>query len=386
MAKHSLTDLAIRKFPAKASRYDVWDVKVPGLGVRIFNSGQKSFFLSYRIQGKRRRHTLGRYPEINLAKARELAYEKRAQVSRGEDPVAIIKAASQTFDIVLADFLELHVKRFNKPNTQRSTRRLLEKECLPQWNQRPIDKIKRKDIIDVLDRMIERGSPGAANNAYAAISKFFNWCVSRDLLEINPFNGVKRPSKKRSRDRVLSDTELERVWGAAQNSVYPYKAIVSLLILTGQRRGEVANMEWNQIDWENKVWKLPASLTKNNRSHTLPLSQPALEILNQTPRLNDNKFVFPALGSETTTFSGFGKCKYRLDKEVQLQEHWRLHDLRRTVATGMAKMEIPPHVIERVLNHVSGQFGGVAGIYNRYGYEKEMRIALDKWGDHVLLL
>ena len=219
MAKHSLTDLSVRKLaPSKSGRYDIWDTRVRGLGIRVFSSGVKSFFLSYRMNGQRRRDTLGRYPEISLAGVRQLAYERRAQIARGEDPVAIAKSQAQNFETVLDDFIELYIKRYNKPSTQRSTIALLKNECLPIWRNRPVGEIERKDIIAILDAMVARGSGGAANNAYAAMSKFFNWCASRDIIEISPCIGVVRPTKRNTRDRVLSDIELGKVWSALCNT------------------------------------------------------------------------------------------------------------------------------------------------------------------------
>ncbi len=386
MAKQSLTDLSVRKLsPSENGRYDIWDTRVRGLGIRVFKSGVKSFFLSYRMNGQKRRDTLGRYPEISLADVRQLAYEQRAQIARGDDPVAIAKSNAQNFEIVLNDFIELYIKRYNKPSTQRSTSALLKNECFPIWRNRPVGEIERKDIIAILDAMVARGSGGAANNAYAAMSKFFNWCASRDIIDISPCIGVVRPTKRNTRDRVLSDIELAKVWSALRNTEYPFGNIASLLILTGQRRGEVTNMEWDQIDWDDKVWRLPDTLKKSRKPHSLPLSEPALEIIQATPQLNGQCFLFPARGSTSTCFSGFGKSKMRLDREVQI-DPWCLHDLRRTTATGMAKLEVPPHIVERVLNHSSGQLGGIAGVYNRFQYLGEMRKALDLWAAHVMAL
>ncbi|MCH7558876.1 MAG: SDR family oxidoreductase [Planctomycetes bacterium] len=181
--------------------------------------------------------------------------------------------------------------------------------------------------------MVERGSGGAANNAYAAISKFFNWCLSRDLIEISPCVGIARPTKRNTRDRVLCDDELKTLWPAVQAAGYPFGQIVQLLILTAQRRGEVTSMEWDDIDWEAKLWHIPEERTKNGRPHTVPLSAPALVILKSVPAIHE-RLLFPARGKTSTYFSGFGRCKERLDKLLNINP-WCLHDLRRTAATGM---------------------------------------------------
>jgi len=232
--------------------------------------------------------------------------------------------------------------------------------------------------------MVARGSGGAANNAYAAISKFFNWCASRDLITASPCIGVERPSKKNSRDRVLSDSETSAVWSAASEVGFPFGNIVQLLMLTAQRRGEVATMERDHIDWDERIWHIPEELTKNSRPHAVPLSPYVLSIIEAVPMLHA-RFFFPARGSTTTCFSGFGRSKERLDKELSIKP-WILHDLRRTTATGMAGLGIQPHIVERVLNHSTGQLGGVAAVYNRFQYIDEMRDALEKWSEHVLSL
>ena len=240
--KKNLTDLAIRKLKPRDCRYDVWDGKVPNFGVRVFPSGIKSFFLSYYHHNTKRRDTLGRFPELSLALARQLAFERKSALVQGKDPHVV--AQSNDFATVLEQFLELHCARHNKPGTRLATRRLLENECLPCWGNIPVDQIVRADIIAVLDAMVARGSAGAANNCYAAMSKFFNWCLARGLIEANPFAGVQRPSKTRTIERTLTDDEIALVW---QNTdYYPFGTIVRLLLLTGARRNEIASLE---SDW-----------------------------------------------------------------------------------------------------------------------------------------
>lgn len=386
MTRQSLTDLAVRKLqPVTDARYDVWDARVPGLGIRVFPSGVKTFFLSYRIEGRKRRDTLGRYGEISLAEARQLAFERRGRLAKGEDPVVEERAAKLTFGKVVEEFIRLHVRQNNRPRTQVLYEALLKNVFVAAWGEKPIGEIGKREVIAVIDKLNARQKPGMANNAYAVISKLFNWAVSRDVIETSPCAGVERPVKVKSRERVLSDKELAIILKEAKLIGYPYGTIILMLMLTGQRRGEVVNMEWQQIDWDESVWNIPASLAKNKRAHSLPLAKPTLDLLRDVPRINDNKFVFAARGSKATTFSGFSKSKRRFGKETELGD-WRLHDLRRTAATGMAKLEVPPHVIERVLNHATGQLGGIAGVYNRFKYLDEMRSALEAWAGHVLAL
>lgn len=387
MSNKPLTDLRIKKLKAtKGKRIELWDALLPGFGVRVSPKGTKSFILMYRFNDKQRRQTLGRYPVLSLSEARQMAKDFLLKTSRGEDPADKPKSSQRkdSFSQVVEDFLKLHCERYNKPSTQRSTRQLLTKEFLAVWQNRSVRRIKKSDILKVLDAMVERGSPGAANHAYSAISKFFNWCLERDVIDNNPCSEIKRPSRLKTRDRVLSDGELAAVWSAAEDEAYPFGHIVKLLMLTGQRRGEVLHMHWQHIDFDERYWSIPKEMTKANRAHTIPFSPAVIAILNEVPRLNE-RYLFPSRGKGNTVYSGFSKAKKRLNHKSGVN-NWTLHDLRRTAATGMAGLEIPPHVVEKVLNHSSGVFAGVAGVYNRFGYIDEMRDALEKWSKYVLSL
>jgi len=333
------------------------------------------------MYGERRRDTLGRFPDITLGDARAKALSMRALIANDIDPSAEKHDEKIAFADALPMFIKMHCEMHNKPSTIISTRRLLERECLPVWKRRPVVKITRRDVNAILDKMIARGSPGAANKARAAMSKFFSWCASRDFIPSNPCDGVKAPTRTRKRDRVLDDSEIAAVWQAAQATGYPFGTIVQILLLTAQRRGEVSQMQWDHIDFENEIWTIPGELTKNGEPQHLPLSPAVLNILRGIHRHHD-RLVFPARGNEERCFSGFGKSKARLNAMLNIP-HWTLHDLRRTATTKMAELDVLPHVAERVLNHTSGTFGGVAGVYNRYKYLNSMRLALFSWDDHI---
>jgi len=380
----SLTELSVRKCSPKSARYEIWDTRVAGLGLRVSPSGIKSYFVSYRFGGVRKRHTVGRHPEVSLNAARTRALEIRAMVSRDEDPEPKEFDRHSSFEETLPLFINLHCELKNKPSTIASTRRLLERECLPIWKNKPVADITRREVNLVLDKMVARGSAGAANKARAAMSKFFRWCVSRDLIASSPCEGVEPPTTTKKRERVLDDDEIVAVWNAADQAAYPFGIIVKLLLLTAQRRSEVSGMRWSELDLKGQMWTLPSERTKNSVEHHLPLSPTACQILRNTPNFGHD-LLFPARGRKGTSFSGFGKCKERLDQAIQIP-HWTLHDLRRTATTKMAELEVMPHVAERVLNHSSGQLGGVAGIYNRHKYLNSMRLALFAWDDHILTL
>ena len=383
MLKQPLTDLLLRKLKGTEKRIEVWDAKLPGFGVRIAPSGTKSFILLYRFRGQPRRLTLGRYPVLGLAEARDLAKEALNQVARGIDPSQGEEQGPDTylFGEMVEEFVRLHCERRNRERTREETARILRADFLSRWKRRDIRDIGRKDIVEALDAIMERGAPIAANNALAAIRKFFNWCFERGVIAVSPCNGIKKPAKSQTRDRVLSDEELRAIWRASDTIGYPYGALVQLLMLTGQRRTEVATMRWRDIDLPSGVWTIPAELTKNGKPHLVPFSTLALARLASLPRLHE-LFVFPARGNEKSTFSGFSKLKAKTDRLSQVQG-WTLHDLRRSAATHMGRLGVAPHVVERILNHESGSFRGVAGVYNRFQYLPEMREGLERWARHV---
>jgi integrase len=200
------------------------------------------------------------------------------------------------------------------------------------------------------------------------------------LLDVNPIVGLRLPHKEQPRERVLSDDELLSLSAAADEEGYPFGNATKLLMLTGQRRGEVSEMRWSEISLERSLWTIPAARSKNARAHEVPLSPPVVSLLTSLPRFLASDWVFTTTG--TGPISGFGRFKRRLEVAVGVTD-WRIHDIRRTVASGMARLGIDPHVIEKILNHKSGIIAGVAAVYNRYGYEREKREALDRWASHV---
>jgi integrase len=301
---------------------------------------------------------------------------------RGIDPANEKKLArdsyqSRLFPTVLDDFIENYAKR--KTRSWRETDRILHQEFVAVWRKLPITQITRHTMNSVLDAIVKRGTPSAANHAFAAIRRFFNWCVERGHLDHSPCIGMKAPSKVVSRDRVLKDEELAAIWLAAEKMGWPFGSLVQLLILTGQRRNEISGLCWQHLDLDQGLWTQPAEGNKSARVHVVPLSPLASQIIRSLPRVHD-KFVFPARGKDNP-ISGFSKWKRKLD-ELSGVRNWTLHDLRRTAATGMAALSVPPHIVELVLNHQSGTLGGIAGIYNRFQYLEERREALELWSKH----
>jgi integrase len=405
-----LTAKTVENIKPGATRREVPDGEIRGMYLVIQPSGAKSFVLRYRHAGKPRKLTIGA-AEMGLGEARKLAASARAAMAAGKDPQGEKAAAREairdaavakrdTVEAVVAEFIDKHVRRSNKPSTAREYERLLEKEIVGQWRGRRLADISRRDVNRLLDDVVERGAPIAANRILAILRKACKWAVSREIIEHSPCDGVMARSAETPRDRVLDDREVRLVWKAADTLGWPFSPIVKLLLLTGARRGEVVGMRWGEIDLDMKLWALPASRTKNKRSHALPLSSAAVEILSALPRIeNRGGLVFPAGFVRRTTrsqgpapVSGFSVPKRRLDRAIAELAgaegspplaQWGFHDLRRSAASGMAKLGVDLHVIERCLNHVSGSFGGIVSVYQKHKFEDGMRRAMDAWSAHI---
>jgi len=361
-------------------RKEVPDAYLPGLYLIVQPSGKKSWAVRYRHGGASRKHTLGPYPLLDLKAAREAGREALRAAAEGRDPAREKKQTADSVGSAVAQFIERHVKRNYRPVPLKEAERLLRLHVLENWGDRKIGEVTRADVRNMLDRIVESGSPIAANRVHSIVRKLFNWCVEQELVTASPCASMKPPAAETSRDRVLSDDELRHVWKAADQLGAPFGSIVQLLTLTGQRRGEVAGMEWGEIDLEKGLWSLPRERVKNDRRHEVPLSPQAIAILKGLPRISD-RYVFSLNG--TSPINGFGKNKDRLEDLIPDMPEWVIHDLRRTVASGMARLGVSLSVIEKVLNHVSGSFAGIVGVYQRHEFAEEKRTALEKWADHV---
>lgn len=388
MPTEKLTDHRVKHATAPAgTRVELWDAVLPGLGLRLSppstdGAGSKTWFVRYRFGPKQRRMKIGTYPVLGLAEARAAARHLLTEIGRGIDPAAekrsIAKgAAEETFAQVAESFVLRYAKQHNR--SWKETQRILNRYVMPEWGLRPIREITRRDVIGLLDAMVDRGAPVMAKQTHATIRKLFYWAVDRDIIDTSPCVRVPVPAHAIDRDRVLNDNELRAVWLACEPLKWPFGPLVRLLILTGQRRDEVATLTWPDIDERNGLWTIPRERNKSNRTHEVPLSSAARAILDALPKV-DRTFVFTTNG--VVPVAGFSNAKRRLDDLSQVRD-WHLHDLRRTAASGMARIGIAPHLIERVLNHKGGAMSGVAAIYNRHGYIEEKRIALQHWADHL---
>jgi integrase len=366
-----LTTKSVEAIQGAAERREIPDGYLRGLYLVVQPSGSKSWAVRYRYGGRSRKHTLGSYPVFDLKTAREGAGKVLRAVSEGRDPE---QRRSGSVEDAVAQFLERHCKDY-RPRSLKETERLLRLYVLKAWHGRNIDAITRADVRTMLAGI--KDAPVTANRVHSITRKLFNWTVENDIIVSSPVAGVRPPSQETSRDRVLTDAELRKIWQAAPEG--PFGAIVKLAILTGQRRSEISRMEWAEI--EGDTWTLSKERTKNGRQHEVPLSRQAKALLESQQRISD-RFVF---SYDAGAFNGFSKSKARLDAACGVQ-NWTLHDLRRTTASGMAKLGVSLVVIEKVLNHVSGSLAGIVGVYQRHEFAKEKRAALQKWADHVTRL
>lgn len=362
--------------PATAKRYEVRDELVPGLMIRVSSTGGKVWYVSTRINERARRIKIGPYPVIGLADARDKAREILRRVQLGEFVEETPETPLPTFGETVPQFIELWSKPRNR--TWRESQRMLHK--FASLDHRPLGEIKRSEVVCVLDQIVGQSTPISANRALSTLKKLFSWAADRGTIEVNPIAGLKPPAKAVARDRVLTDDELIACWKASESDGFPFEQYAKLMILTGQRRGEVAGMQWSELDFEKATWTIPALRAKNATQHIVPLAPLALSLLKSVPRFLGSDFVFTTTG--TTPISGFRKFKDRLEVAAGTDD-WRMHDIRRTVATNMAALGVQPHVIEAVLNHKSGIVSGVAAVYNRHSYGQEKREALEKWAEHV---
>lgn len=364
----------------------VWDELLPGFGVRINPTG-KVWVVQYRAEGKSRRQTLGRTDTVALDVAREAARTLLARVQLGGDPhaekIEQDKRRSISFRVATEQYLKSAQGRL-KPRSFEEVRRHLTSHASPLHGS-PIIDINRGAISNLLQEIAQTKGPIASNRVRASLSALFSYGLSMGFVDQNPVSATLKFGDEVQRDRVLDQSEIAAIWrGCKEND---YGRIVRILLLTAQRRDEVGGMRWSELNFREGLWTIPSQRTKNGRTHEVPLSEMAISLLQSIPQILHRDLVF---GSGTRGYSGWSKSKADLDQRLVQSSgaliSWRLHDLRRTAATGMANLGIQPHVIEAILNHISGYRSGVAGIYNRASYREEKRAALDRWATHLATL
>jgi len=327
-----------------------------------------------------------------VAGARKEAEQIKALVRAGVDPklertkekverrAKARTEARKTFDTIAENYIKIEI-----PDQRRGaeTEAIIRRELLPAWGDRHTASFERSDLTELTDRLIAAGKPAAARRVYGTATRLFNWALNRGDINVAPFAAMKPPVKKVVRDRALKEEELPALWAVWAEQAYPLGTLQQLLLLLGQRRAEVAEMLWPEIDFNKRLWTIPAERTKSDREHIVPLPDAAVEILENLPRFTDGDYVFTTTNGRRP-FSGFSKAKARTDKMLVDRgttiKDWRLHDLRRTCRTGLAKLGVAEIVSERVLNH---QSTGLVRTYNVHEYLDEKREALERWAARV---
>ena len=363
-----LTSKAVENWKAAATRLEIPDAVMPGLYLLVQPTGRRGWAIRYRYGNRTRKYTIGAYPIFSLAQARDRAGEVLREVHKGREPT---QRSAGSVSVAVEQFLNEHCKQHR---TQHPTRMLLARHLVAGHGHRKLEDVTNAEIKNILRKC---SGPIIANRVFAQLRTFFGWCVGEKLIPVSPMADMKRPTKKeKARERVLSDDEIKKIWKTLPED--HFGAIVRLLILTGQRRSEVTRMEWSEI--RGDVWTLPGVRTKNGNPHIVPLSAQALAIINTQPRVSE-RYVFSLDGKRP--YSGANSAKEAFTGAVGLSEHWTIHDLRRTLATGLQRLGVRLEVTESVLNHTSGSRGGIVGIYQRHDFAAEKRKALDSWANHV---
>lgn len=411
MSKRNLTDKLILSLKPGNDRKEYWDKSLRAFGLRISKKGEKSFCIMYRIAGKQRRYTLGTYPKLKLAKARELAKDAFELVRKGKDPIQEkkaeeAKAAKARFEAkTFSQLGKQYISEYARPNKRswEEDERIIDKTLNPEFGSLNVQDITRSQVRAFL-RKIALKAPVAANRTLACMRKMLGWAIKEEIisLESNPCSGISRPGgKEKPKERVLSDSELKAVWIALEKELPAIKAILRLILLTGQRPGEVMGAMNAEIDLDNALWTIPGSRTKNGLSNIVPLSPQAIRVIEtqrraieeqkhkrakrgdatpESPYLFPNRLVSQNAGAPIVHIR---KAVGRLHKDLGF-DPFSAHDLRRTFATRLGEMQVPGHVIARLLNHK--QTDVTSAVYNQYQYLKEKQEALTTWGAKVAVI
>jgi integrase len=382
-----LTDRSIAALKPKTKRFEVWEDGRTGLGVRVSPVGRKSWVYMYRFDGKPRRMTLGTYPAVGLAEAHVKHAKAKADLQKGVDPGAkeIERKATERTAETVAELVETYLEKWARPRKRSAAEdeRTLRKEVLPLWGHRKAKDIKRRDIIALLDEIVNRGSPIQANRTLAVIRRMYNFAISRDVLDATPVAMVKAPAKEVQRDRVLAANEIRIFWKGldAAPMTEGVKIALKLQLVTAQRKGEIVGAALEEFDLEDNVWTIPAKRSKNSQAHRVPLSSLALELIREARfQGGDTSWLFPSPTADGPILArSINRAVYKTLPDMGL-ENVTPHDLRRTAASGMTALGIPRLTVSKILNHVEK---GVTAVYDRHSYDAEKRHALEAWASRL---
>lgn len=416
MAKIKISKSAVDAVQPQEREEVYWDDRLAGFGLKVTPTGSKVYIYRYRValpghaaKTAPKKYTIGKHGELTPDQARRRAQELAAIVASGVDPreqeMAALLAKQEAirhdrelrlqendlaFDRIAAQWLEHYEhEKGRRPSSVTMAQLAVRRYLQPKFGNTPITQLAHKDLQAVIDA-IPLNKRAMRRNVFAYASVLFGWAARRQYIPANPLTSMEKPQAPISRDRVLDDAELLNVWKATELLPSPWGAFYRLLILTGQRKSEVAGMEWSELSRSTAMWTIPADRAKNKSPHLVPLSASVVAELDSLAGEQD----WPKVGYAITTtgrtpISGFSKAKRMLDEQIaELGEgkqpsHWRVHDLRRTVATGLQRLGVRFEVTEAVLNHISGAKGGIAGVYQRHDWAEEKRAALDAWANYL---
>jgi len=377
MPARSLTVAAVDRIkPPEQGQVDHFDKGFPGFALRMSYGGAKAWVYFYRLHGKLRRLTLGQYPSMTLADAREAWRDARKAVGKGDNPARKKPVHADSFEAVADEWLkrdQAHKRSYGE------VKRVIDRDVKPVWEGRQIATIGRRDALELIDGIADRGVITLARRTQSYLHRLFRWSVGRGIIEGNPMADLPKPGADVKRDRVLTDAELKLVFNAAAN-IGTFGPAVQLLILTGARKMEIGALCWSEI--KGGTIKLEGKRTKNGEPHSIPLSPHAAALIKKLPHTGDSDFVFTTNGKRPV--SGWSKAKTKFDTVCgNAVVDWTWHDFRRTMATGLQRLGVSLQVIEAILGHVSGSRAGVVGVYQRHRFDDEKRAALEAWGRHV---
>jgi integrase len=397
--KRNLTDRTLKSLkPTKQGTHvDVWDLGFPGFGVRVSDTGRRTFVLTARYPGSNNptRRALGVYDKMSLEEAREKARAWLKLIARGIDPESAEETARQaalrkqenTFGAVCEEFFKRHL---SKTRQARRAEVDIRREFISRWADRPITEITRRDVLAVIDACVDRGNPYQAHNLLGYARRIFNWAIARGIygLESSPCDRM-RPKEiigaKKVRTRVLGNDELRALWRASEAMGYPYGSLFQMLAVTGQRKSEVAEARWSEFDLDKKLWEIPAERMKSDAGHAVPLSDEAMKVLLSLPRFTKGDFLFSASYGARPVVGGFDKAKKALDTKMRAELRrsfppFVIHDIRRTMRTGLSTLPVPDLIRELVIAHTKP---GLHKVYDQHAYLDEKRHALELWATRL---
>ncbi len=416
------TDPYLRSLKPRAARYEIIEPGKTGLTVRVAVSGAKTLSCLYRFGGTAKRLTLGIYRDnsvadlasslptnprgiayLTLADARVRLAEAQRKRSGGVDPSpeAVRRHRAERKAKTVDELADAYLAKWasqKRASSAAADTRILNRDIRPAWGRRLVSTIDRRDVVGLLNGIVDRGAPVGANRTRSLLRKMFQWAVRQGIIESSPAAETDRPGGKETpRERVLSDSEVAEIWRASEKMPAPYGPLVRFMLMTGQRRGECAGLARAELDLSSKLWTLPASRTKNGLAHEVPLAPLTLDIIKGLPKDGEHLFRAEVTGKDRG-ITGFQRAKDRLDAlilnarretieqaggdpaEAVPMAAWRLHDIRRTMRTNLSRLRLDPEICERVIGHLPA---GVRKVYDVHGYREEKREVLTAWAVRI---